>query len=84
MRAQDVLPDHVNETEFNGVRVRKGSVAAFLANVAAFQDPALTGEARAAVLRDIEAGLPALRSLGLFDLLEIRDPALRAFVERSL
>lgn len=81
MRAQDVLPDDVNEVDLGGVRVRKGSVGAFLVNAARFQDPAITGEARAAVLRDIEEGLPALRALGLFDALEIRNPQLRAFVE---
>jgi len=81
MRAQDVLPDKVNEVQINGTTVRKGSVGAFLANAAAFGNPAVTGNAREALLRDIEEGLPALRALGLFDVFEIRSPQLRAFVE---
>jgi len=81
MHAQDILPDNVNEVQINGTTIRKGSVGAFLANVAAFGDPALTGPDRDAVLSDIAAALPALRALGLFDVLEIRSPELRAFVE---
>lgn len=81
MRAQDVLPDNVNEVHINGTTVRKGSVGAFLANAAALDDSALTGPDRDVVLSDIEATLPALRALGLFAVLEIRNPQLRAFVE---
>lgn len=81
MRAQDILPDNVNEVQINGTTIRKGSVGAFLANAAAFDDPALAGPARETVLSDIAAALPALRALGLFDVLEIRNPQLRAFVE---
>jgi hypothetical protein len=80
MRAQDVLPDDVNETSFDGLPIRKGTVAAFLANARAFADPALADDARAAVLADIEDALPALRALGLFDVLEVRHAPLRALV----
>lgn len=81
MRAQDVLPDKIDEVHINGTTVRKGSVGAFLVNAVALDDPALEGPAREAVLSDIEAALPALRALGLFSVLEIRNPQLRAFVE---
>lgn len=80
MRAQDVLPDHVNEVEVGGVTVRKGSVGAFLANARVLQDPCASAGARAAAAGDIEALAPALRALGLFDVLEVRDPQLRALV----
>lgn len=80
MRAQDVLPDHVNEVEVGGVTVRKGSVGAFLANARVLLDPGASAGARAAAAGDIEALAPALRALGLFDLLEVRDPQLRALV----
>lgn len=81
MRAEEVLPGGTDTVDINGVTVRKGSVGAFLANAAALGDPATTFDARSAVLRDIEDSLPALRALGLFDVFEIRDPLLRAFVE---
>lgn len=81
MRAQELLPDHLDEVHINGIAIRKGSVGAFLANAAALEDPAVIGPAREAVLNDIAAVVPALRALGLFTVLEIRNLQLRAFVE---
>jgi hypothetical protein len=66
MRAQDVLPDGVDQIQFNWISVRKGSVAAFLPN--------------ARVLADAEA-VPALCATGLFDVLQPRDETVRAFVD---
>jgi hypothetical protein len=81
MRAEDILPDDINQASVNGVTVRKGSIGAFLANARVLADPAASAEARAVAEHDIIEGLPALRALGLFDLLQIRDAGLRAFVE---
>ncbi|MCX4163129.1 MULTISPECIES: hypothetical protein [Paraburkholderia] len=81
MRAEELLPDHLNQGEFNGVPVRKGTVGAFLANARIWRDASATEEARATAQRDIVDALPALRALGLFDVLEIRDNELRAFVD---
>ncbi len=81
MRAQDILPDGVDQVEVGDVTVRKGSVGAFLANAALLRDAALSPHERAEAVRDIEDVVPALRALGLFDVFEIRDPALRAIVE---
>ncbi len=81
MRAQDILPDHLDEVRHHGTTIRKGSVGAFLANAAALDMPTVTADNREALLRDIEELLPALRALGLFDVFEIRNPRLRAFVE---
>lgn len=81
MRAEDVLPGATDSVEIDGIAVRKGSVGAFLANAALLRDPAAAAPARAAALRHIEEALPALRALGLFDVFQIRDAELRAFVE---
>jgi hypothetical protein len=80
MRAQDVLPDGRDQGEFNGVAVRKGTVGAFLANARVCIDPQSGEQAVAAARRDIRETLPALRALGLFEVLEVRDPALRAWL----
>jgi hypothetical protein len=71
MRAEDLLPDHINQAQFNGVTVRKGSVGAFLVNARVLSDPAASVESRAAAERDILAALPALRAIGLFDVLQV-------------
>lgn len=81
MRAEHLLPDHVDQVEFNGVTIRKGTVAAFLANSRIWTDRASTEAARAAAAADIVAALPALRAAGLFDVLDIRDVQLREWIE---
>ena len=81
MRAEEVLPDDVNQNEINGVVIRKGSIGAFLANAKTLADPAASAEARVIAERDIVQALPALRATGLFDVLQIRNDRLRAFVE---
>lgn len=76
MRAEDILPDHQNHAEFKGVRIRKGTVAAFLADARVWCDPAAEPGQRRQAEHDMRDSLPALRALGLFEVLEIRDAAL--------
>jgi hypothetical protein len=84
MRPEEVLPDDVNRGEIDGVSIRKGSVGAFLANARVLADPAASAQDRSTAERDLIALLPALRALGLFDVLAIRDEKLRALVDRHL
>jgi hypothetical protein len=81
MRAEDRLPDAVNESLIDGVVVRKGTVGAFLANAKVWSDRTSSDEAHTIAERDIVGALPALRALGLFDVLNIRDDRLRAFID---
>ncbi|MQA38709.1 hypothetical protein [Rugamonas aquatica] len=80
MRAQDILPDHVNTGEFNGVTVRKGTVGAFLANARTLQAEDSTEKTRDEARADIIDAVPAMAALGIFDVFEISDPALRELV----
>ncbi|MGQ7862443.1 hypothetical protein ACUN0G_24670 [Pseudomonas sp. 32A] len=76
MRAEDLLPDHLDQGQFNGVTVRKGTVGAFLVNARTWCDPATLGEQRLLAEQDILQALPALKALGLFEVLQVRDPEL--------
>lgn len=80
MQAQDVLPDGVDQGDFNGVTVRKGTVGAFLANARVCLDSQAAQQAVDAARRDIQDALPALRALGLFEILQVKDAALRAWM----
>lgn len=82
MRAEQFLPDDVDHVELHGATIRKGTVAAFLANARIWSDRTASEGARADAATDLREALPALRALGLLDVLEIRDPALRAWVAR--
>jgi len=81
MHASDILPDHANHAVFDGLAIRKGTVAAFLANARTWLDDATPPAGRAAAGHEIAAALPALRALGLFDVLAPRDARLRALVD---
>jgi hypothetical protein len=84
MRAEDILPDHVNQADLGGITIRKGTVAAFLANARVWTDPETGVTARTEVEMDMLEALPALRAVGLFDVLDIRDTALRAWVAANI
>jgi len=80
MRAEDVLADQQNQAQFNGVTVRKGTVGAFLANARLWLDDTSSSDDKAIAERDIVDALPALHALGLFDIVQVRDAALRELV----
>jgi len=84
MRAEDVLPEHINRDQFNGVTVRKGTVGAFLANARMFLDPGTAAASRDEIERHMIEALPALNALGLFEVFEIRSAELQAFVAEHL
>ena len=83
MRADQILPDDVNHGQFQGVTIRKGTVAAFLANARTWTDAHAGADAREQARAQIAEDLPALRALGLFEVLQIRDERLRALVEAA-
>ena len=75
---QDVLPDGAEGTEFQGRYVRKGTIAAFIANaklVESLPEGTPEHEDAAAQLRALK---PALDAVGLFDVVTVRDPAVAA------
>lgn len=81
MKAEDLLPDHQSTVQFpDGMVVRKGTVAAFLANAKIWCDTDADPRERAQAERDLLDALPALHALGLFEVLSIHDEALREFV----
>ncbi|WP_394788730.1 hypothetical protein [Rhodoferax sp.] len=81
MRAADILPDEQSHAIFNGVSVRKGTVAAFVANARVLADTNASAGQRQQAEQDILADLPALRSLGLFEVFQLRDAAVNAWIE---
>ncbi|KPN87442.1 hypothetical protein [Pseudomonas nunensis] len=82
MRAEDLLPDHLDQGQFNGITVRKGTVGAFLINARVLADPHSSAEQQRSAKQDIIEALPALRALGLFEILQVRDERLRELCER--
>ena len=80
MKAEDILPDHINTTTINGLPIRKGTVAAFVANAKTYLQPDSSPSERAEAKTAALAALPALQALGIFDVFVIADPGLRELV----
>jgi hypothetical protein len=83
MRADQILPDDVDHARLAGLTIRKGTVAAFLANARTWTRADASADERAQAQDEIAQDLPALRALGLFDVLEIRDDRLRAWIDSA-
>jgi len=84
MRADQILPDDVDHARFAGLTIRKGTVAAFLANARTCTRADASESERSQAQARIAEDLPALRALGLFEVLEIRDDRLRAWCDAAI
>jgi len=80
MKAEQVLPDEQNFVESNGLVVRKGSVAAFIANALILQDPNASAAERAEAESDLRELIPALKQLRLFEVFSLKSERLRSLV----
>ncbi|HEY3713484.1 MAG TPA: hypothetical protein VGL39_03070 [Jatrophihabitantaceae bacterium] len=84
VRPEDVLPDDVSRTMMNGVNVRKGSVAAFVANAKALEALAPTTPEYAEVAAQLQALAPAVAAVGLFDVFELRSVEIAKIVDAAV
>jgi hypothetical protein len=81
VKPEDVLPDGVEGSEFDGAYVRKGSVAAFVANVRALAGVKPSTAQWDAIVAQLQELKPALLRVGVLDVFEVRDPELRALID---
>ncbi|MBB3693274.1 hypothetical protein [Sphingomonas sp. BK580] len=79
--AEDVLADGVDRADRDRLGAREGTVAAFLRDTRRWVEPDIAPAERTLLTGTIAAAVPVLRALGLFDLFEARDPALRALID---
>lgn len=79
--AEDILAAGQENAEFGGTSVRKGNVAAFVANARALESDQLDGSEREALIHRLRELVPALRAVGVFDVFELRSPSLRAALD---
>jgi DNA-directed RNA polymerase subunit N (RpoN/RPB10) len=71
MKPQDILPDNINSAAIGGVQVRKGSVAAFMANLAIIEQPE-DYETYQTAVQDIADLAPVMEALGVFKYFQLR------------
>lgn len=84
MKAEDILPDDVNLANFGGLQVRKGTIAAFLANAQTFLDKGSSDAERHNAENLMIQALPAMRALKVFEVFQITDGGLRELISQHL
>jgi len=67
VRPEDVLSDADNSTTVDGVSVRKGTVAAFIANAKLLETTPESDPRRAAIESELRNLAPAVCAVGLLD-----------------
>jgi len=81
MKASALLPDNINNVTINGQSLRKGSVAAFLANVNIIENSSdTTGQAYTDALKDMLELVPVLELLGVFKHLALRSEHIKTII----
>lgn len=65
IRPEDVLPDGFDSTAINGTIVRKGTIAAFLANTDVLENPAVTEKQTQEAKSLMRELAPAVITIGL-------------------
>ena len=79
-RPEDLLPDDQNSAEINGVVVRKGTVAAFLANAQTLSALPPGSPDRELIIEQLRVSSQALREIVLFDVFELRSRELAELI----
>ena len=83
MKPADILPDDVNAKEVDGMVLRKGSVAAFIANAKILTGSATNEAQKREAKDDLISLVPVLKKLGVFDVFSIRDPKIQSLVDEA-
>lgn len=65
IKPEDILPDNQNHAEIDGIIVRKGSIAAAMANVGIIESLHSTEKEKNEALEVLKALIPGLKKLGL-------------------
>ena len=66
IRPSDIIGDNENYVELNGIKVRKGSVAAFIKNIEIYENSD-SNESKENALKMIQELAPAIKASGLHD-----------------
>ena len=77
---EDILPDGAERATFDGRPIRKGTVAAFVANAQALRDVEPGTEAHDEVVATLKDLAPQLAAIGIFEVFEPRDPQIAHLV----
>lgn len=84
VKPEDILPDGEDFIEIQNQKLRKGTVAAALANARILEDPTATEDEKAHALKAIHSLVPALIALKMHDHVTWRNPLIQRMIEDEI
>jgi len=81
LRAEELMPDDKDYLEKNGVRIRKGTMAACLANMEVLESSHATHDQKRQAKQVLKELAPTLRALGFFEHFCCKSPAAQPLFE---
>lgn len=83
IKPEDIMPDNVNSIEVNGVRVRKATVGAVLANAKILESVATSAAEKSNALASIKELAPSLVALEMHKHVTWNNPEIQRIVEEA-
>jgi len=83
VRPEDLLPDGADSTSINGKIVRKGSIAAFLANVDILESGNATEEQKQNAINTMIELAPTIIASGLHKHVEFKNPQIEQILVKA-
>ena len=80
---EDMIPDDKSHFEMGGKTIRKGTMAAALANAEIVESPDSTSQEKCDALNAIKELVPVLKAFGLARFLTWKNPEIQALFEES-
>ncbi|WED43925.1 hypothetical protein [Legionella cardiaca] len=80
---QDILADGVDYTEFKGVRVRKATVAAFIANIEVLEDVNTSAEDKSQAIRTLMDLAPSIVAIGLPQHVQFKNDFIESIIQEA-
>jgi hypothetical protein len=74
VRPENILPDGVDNTAINGIVVRKGTIAAFLANTDILENPNASEKQKQEAINAMKELAPAVITIGLHKHVIFKNP----------
>lgn len=84
MRPEDILPDGEDFVEIQNQKLRKGTVAATLANASILEDPMATKAEKEEALKAIQLVVPALVALKMHQHVMWKNPLIQNMIEEKM
>lgn len=84
IKPEDILPDHVNSFEVNGVTVRKATVGAVIANANILASSHASMDEKQKAKESIQALIPSLVAIGMHEHVVWKNPDIQKMINNAV